>query len=906
MSSTFKRSTTDDFNGMLALMPKKQTNGSGNTEALCISRFASNLDFDNDAIINGLQLNQHLTQIYSTRGETESSSTEKILMWSPDDSRPEFVGNLGTYDRLCWAGKFENLGGTDGVVFKHANINSINTDGFMFVPIPYHDFTPEQASSMRARAYPDLNINNINGYVPAESIRIKLRFNNLQPRTFVPLFGYVTSWGQRPTEVNNAMGKMYAQRSYGWMWVSGGWRNVKSWGPSAWHAQYYNFPGGISSGTNNIYGYGVSADSTYGQGWTGHPYQVGVDPFTTRATLQEIGGNLPHNTNTTNQVYIDNDWMMYRSETVRHTAIYFLYAYDESGKGMIISCTGEMDEYEAMQNASAKVFSYKPSNAYFGQSDKNGYLDFVAPYEITSFLSDGTKDLTDLWERYDPNVYSMPGGSLNDWTKETPYRMIYRHWGDILDPYIEGAGNNSNGWYWQYYGWIGDDFSLDLARQRRFTQMMTLGNGLYGRMRAEYSGDYLPLASINLPNFSPQTNNNVDVYRSGHSPAIYNCFVRQNLQIVAYGDVTSNNINLSNWEELLINVNTDFRYSQNSTGWHWGISGYGITRNSWNYSNADIQNNSVELYSTDPDNSSDFPEGGTTPYNSHPIVKLYTGKILDFVFRDVPGQQYSDVNKYYMTGGSVSNANYIFSPTHGLNTSNTDIALSESGQGPSCLILRASWRAQCEIHSFSYAAYHNSFINEPIGGTGKLRFYERSGDSTEYLFSKTGYSYNPLNTASSNPSSFTDPNNSVSDPLFLLDDDATTRASITKAGVDNAIYIALNDAGSLFTDTGNESTYEISSFSIFIRGITLSALNYHDLKFAIVDANNSSAQTLFQSVETDTFSNKHISSVPINNVASFPSDGSAYAVTFSLAQTSVYKYSDIQNAYLKIWADQRT
>lgn len=901
MSSNFKRSTTDDFNGMLALMPKKQSNESGNTEALCISRFASNLDLDHDAVINGLQLNQHLTQIYSTRGETESSTSEKILMWSPDDSRPEHVGNLGTYDRLCWSGKFENLGGTDGVVFKHANINSINTDGFMFVPSPYHDFTPGQASSMRSRAYPDTSINNVNGYVPAESIRIKLRFNNLQPRTFVPLFGYVTSWGQKPAEIANAMGTMYGQTAPGWIVSNGNVHNSKNWGPSAWHAQYYNFPGGISSGTNNIYGYGVSADSTYGPGWTGHPYNDGVDPFATRTPVDVIGYNSPHNQNKLNftsnsQMY--NDWMFYRSETVRHTAIYFLYAYDESGKGMIISCTGEMDEYEAMQNSSAKVFSYKPSNAYFGASDKNGYLDFAAPYEITSFLSDGTKDLTDLWEKYDPNVYAMPGGNLNDWTQETPYRLIYRHWGDILDPYIEGAGNNTNGWYWNYYGWAGSDFSNDISKQRRFHQMMTLESCRFTARDSNYSGTAnVQAASANLPNFSFATRA-VDMFREGYSPTHSNCYGRQNLQIVAYGDVTSN-INLSNWEELLINVNTDFRYSKNSDGWHWAVSGYGITRNPWDYTNTDIANNSVNLISTDLNGSSSFPSSTTTNYASHPIVKLYTGKILDFVFRDVPGQQYSDANYSLITGTTI-NHEKVFAPTHTWSTEN-----NRAGQGPSCLILRASWRAQCEIHSFSYAAYHNTFINEPVGGNGKLRFYERSGDSTEYLFSKTGYSYNPLSTASSNPASFTDINNSLSDPLFLLDDDATTRASITKAGVDNAIYIALNDAGSLFTDTGNESTYEINSFSIFIRGITLSALNYHDLKFAVVDANNSSAQILFQSVDSGTASNQHISSVPINNVASFPADGSAYAVTFSLSHTTTYKYSDIKNAYLKIWAETR-
>jgi len=905
MSSTFKKSTTDDFNGMLALMPKKQVNSSGNTEAVCMSKFTAGVGDDHDTIINGNQLNQHLTQIYSTRGETETSTIEKILMWSPDENRPAYVGNLGTYDRLVWAGKFENLGGTDGTVFKHAVVEGSPTDGFMYVPTPYFEFTPGQSSSLIERALPDadgdVDPTSGGGHVNAESFRIKLRFNNLQPKTFVPLFGYVTSWGQAPEEVNNAMGTMYTPgNGYQFNHTAvtsrvSSTNDANNGAVNAWYYQYYCFPGGIASSNNNIYGYGVSANSDYegGTAWNMLSYD-GKIPFSEPDTAwNDILStyNAPHNTN----MYLSNTtWRnnhiygRFRSETCRHTVVYYLYAYDNNGKGMIVQCAGEQDEYEAMQNAGFKTFSYKPSNGYFGQSNRNGYLDFVAPFELTSFLSDAQNDLTDLYNKYDPATYDQGIGIWNDATQESPYRIIYHHHNDLFDDHIEGAGNNSSGWWYQYWG-VGTNWNktFDIGLQQKI--------GWIKHQWFNYSWA-VNTANTNVTasestylNFVPNTTtSNSGIYKypcithyMGHS------HMRQDFKIIAFGDV-SNNINLSNWEEILINVNTLIgRRSASSTddsfdslSTHTMTSSY---RYDWEQSN--LANKTV----TYADN---LVRGNVhDAYFENPVVKLYTGKILNFIFRDVPGQKY-----YGYTSTSVE----FWNPT----ASGPD-SYQASG-GPCCLILRPSFRSEGEIHSFSYSAYHNSYDQPDIGGTGKLRGEKRSSDSTEYLFSKIGYSYNPLQAASTNTGAFTDPNSSLSNPLFLLDSDETTRGSITKEGIANAIYISLNDAGSLFTDTGNEDQYEIAHFCLFFRGVTLSALNYHDIKMSVVDAPNSSATTLFASVPTENFSNKHITEVPINNISKFPGDKSAYAITFNAASTNVIRYDDLQNAYLKIWVEVRT
>lgn len=881
MSSTLKRITTDDFNGMLELMPNKTTNASSNQEAVCMSKFTSNLGVDHDSIENGIFLNQHLTKIYSTKGNLSSSSVDKILLWSADDERPNYLGAFGQYDRLVWAGKFENLGGSNGTVFKHARVNGIDTDGFMFVPSPYHDFTPGQGAEMYSRAFLSSADENVTGYVPAESFRIKLRFQNLQPKTFVPLFGYVVSMGISSKEVVNAMDTMYAPRGtaiLNWITSSVG---TASYYENSWYSQHYNFPGGISSGTNNIMGYGVSADTSLGGGYTSKIYgENNGDGFSERKsfnalfTEQEVGsshvkyGEFPDAS--TDYAYTANN--VFRGENCRHSVVYFLYAYDTNGKGMIISCAGEADEFEAINNPNHKIFSYKPTNSYFGDSNKNGYLDFAAPYEITSFLDDPNNDLTDLYNKYDPSIYRI-GPITNNWVQDTPYRLIYEHWNDLADPFIEGAGNNTLGWYFTKFGW----------RQSSFTNSNVLARYMsikQGQITPDQRFDDNVTNDL-PPNFSG-TGGTIWGLSQGYIPPGETTNHYQNLQIVAFGDV-SNNIDFSNWEDIIINVNTLVKWNDNSQYSH--LNGYGLSKYKFDYDNWDSLNNTVPIASP----SSNSKLG--TYYFSQPIVKLYTGKILDFVFRDVPCQ------KYFGAATSASNTGLQFSGRDWLGWGTL------SSQGPSCLVLRPSFRAQGEIHSFSYGAYHNQQSYETIGGSSKISNNFRSGNDTEYLFPKMGYSYNPINDASNNAGSFVDPNNSLLNPLFMLDDDLTTKTSITKAGLDNAIYISMNDAGGLFTDTGNESNYEINNFSIFIRGITLSALSYHDLKFAIVDAPNSSAQVLFASTSNSAFMNHHISEVPINNVVSFPQDKSAYCVSFNQSNTGLIRYNDIQNAYLKIWAD---
>ena len=888
MTSTYKRSTTDDFNGILALMPKRHTNSNNNEEAACMSRFTSNLNMDHDAIINGMQLNQHLTQIYSTRGETAQSSIEKILLWSADDSRPNVVGNLGTYDRLVWSGKFENLGGTDGTVFKHAEVNGISTDGFMFIPSPYHDFNLGDNASMRNRAFLSTSDSQVTGYLPAESFRVKLRFNNLQPKTFVPLFGYVVSMGKAPSEVQNAMGTMYRPREAAMVSNTSGSRAQTYAFDESWFSLYYNFPGGIAINDNNIMGYGVSADIDMGKTYTSLLSNAGTNTaFLSRENFETClseylppGHIRPDSYSSTSSYYHYNSYRLWRGEACRHSVVYFLYAYDNNGKGMIISCAGEADELEAAGNASEKVFSYKPTNGYFGSTNRNGYLDFVAPYEITSFLADGTKSLVDLYNKYDPSTYAGIGPTLNDWTLDTPYRTIYTNWNDLSDPYIGGAGNNASGWYLERFGWGASSFNNQVTNARLLMAKYMHNYVKDPRAVTSYANDRLP--------DGPATGDSWNI-AGGYSSAGHTVDISQNFQIVAYGDVSSN-ANLSNWEEIVIHCNTIAK--QLATSNH---NGYGIADGAdrFDYENWDITNNTVPKMGAST-------VGPWTTRSYRPAQKLYTGKILNFVFRDVPGQKF---NMGLNDSATAAHQSILRDPNTGNSNSNTT---SFAGMGPSCLILRPSFRAEGEIHSFAYGAYHNQYDTQKIGGSSKLQGYERSGNDTEYLFTKTGYSYNPVKDASTNAGLITDPNSSISNPLFLFDDDDTTRASLTKAGISNAIYISLNDAGSLFTDTGNENSYEISNFSIFIRGITLSALSYHDLKFEVVDNPSSNANSLFASTSNAAFGHSHIQEIPINNVVSFPSDQSAYAVTFTPASTGTVKYSDLQSAYLKIWAEEQT
>lgn len=278
----------------------------------------------------------------------------------------------------------------------------------------------------------------------------------------------------------------------------------------------------------------------------------------------------------------------------------------------------------------------------------------------------------------------------------------------------------------------------------------------------------------------------------------------------------------------------------------------------------------------------DIQRNPTVTANHGQAVSInMTGKILDFIFRDIPTIMYYDWWRYYQTQYSESYEDF-YKPMR-------------------ALVLRPSFEAKTEYSSFSISNYGDDQPNELIGGdTEHIRSYYKTSRNTQFVFGNGGFSYDPLAGAKTNPStSIEDSTNSWDNPENLINNDLTLRANVNNAGIENALYIGLNGTD-LFPNGANKGEYEITGFTLNIRGVTLSALDYHDLRFAIVDSTKTT--TLFTTNDFDAES-LNISDVPINNLTQSPQGDGAYSVYFVTSISEDHYYSDIENGFLKIWVE---
>lgn len=331
----------EDFNTFLNFAAHVDT--TNNPQMQFLSRYADKAAND-PSIENYDLLNQFLTNRYYA----ENNAGHK-LMWDPSRSYAMQDRTTELSDRYFYSGCVENTGGADGSIFKSTNIDGINTDGYAFIPTPFVNFTP--GGFRWTRDYGNLQ----------NSIRLRLRFDDLPANTFVPLFGYTYQHTQEP----QAAAGGYYRPYHRYFWVntnkpySNGAKTTTFWG----YPLGMTRPQGASSNSTNLYG---SASKT--------------------------------------SSYLQNDFM-------RNTMIWFLYAHDGNGNGMIATCAGDADQ--------SSPHAYRPTNSHYGSN--NGYFDFVAPTKLTAPLAAG-ETLQDLWNSYGD------GGSRVSTTHPVDWRSIYQYW----------------------------------------------------------------------------------------------------------------------------------------------------------------------------------------------------------------------------------------------------------------------------------------------------------------------------------------------------------------------------------------------------------------------------------------------------------------------------------------------
>jgi hypothetical protein len=505
----------------------------------------------------------------------------------------------------------------------------------------------------------------------------------------------------------------------------------------------------------------------------------------------------------------------------RNTTVWFLYAHDGNGKGMIVMTSGEGATSSHFESSRLDGYNrYRPHNGYFG--DKNGYLDFQQPWYLDDWLNGSDpKTLQQLWDHWSVGGDGRETFAEGDRRKASSIRHMYLHWRDMNDDSIGGYHNNV------YQTW-NTTLSRGYAHNTSYHLYSPVGN----------QWAYSNVADGSLPN-------------SQHMGA----FNWTPFQIIAFGDAGAN-ATLKNSEEIIINANTI------GTA---GINGH----------------RELGIQSTSTQDSYTQRRHGTARQI------LYTGKILNFNFRDVPGQMWHDYYRFWGNHDSYNVNQY-------------------TSKGPYALVLRPTHEDKMQVESVSYSNYTNDDVPEVIGGDTTLNTTYRSSASTSYLFGGDGASYDPLDAAKSDPAKIIDNASAWTDKAKLIDQDLSSRAQLAAEGHENALYIELSGTDAILDHA--EADYDITSMGITVRGITLSAIDYHKLRFAIVDGTDINTQTTyFTTITSDQVEHQDrldIGDIPISNTTISPIGDGAYHIQFQTTLPDNHSYNVIKNAYLKIWAEQ--
>jgi hypothetical protein len=723
MENILKKVMYEDFNGLPSFADNIQN--IGGTQKLDIMSRYSGFAQDHDAIKNFDKLNMLLSPLYATR-----NSSGQSLYWSADDITKNYNRARGAFDRYFWSGAIQQTGNSS--VFKSTRINSISTDGYAMIPSPYADFAPGVHKT-------------VNGNEEQDSIKVRLRFNNLPKNKFVPLFGYAYSHTGKSDDIENSHGVAYKPR--------------------------------YEHSHQNMY-YGYQA-----------PFQPKVLKYPKNANYQ-----LAASADKTNLYEASTNESPYQGDYVRNSILWFLYAHDGNGNGMIATCAGDAETSDPTGSI------YRPTNEHFGAT--NGFSKFKAPHVIQNYLDEGGS-LRELWYHYNTG-----GAGKADYTAEDKrgaFNSVHYYSNENPHPFPSRYPK----------AFPVQNYKIGSYPEIKFAGTNVHEGGLSGRAKWSSYGWY---------------------------PGAIN---HSHLQLVSYGSVGSN-ADLKNFEDLYINVNTISSLGK-------GFDEFGI-------------------------------DSRSTPSNHHAACQLmYTGKLMGFTFKDVPGQMYWDNIQWA----------YQYDYYHTKTYHRVKVSNEPMGYGPGALVLRPTVEGDAEIDSFSIAKYPSS-PGEVFGGTTLLKDNVRSAKTNRYYFSSDGVSYNPLGEVESGTKSPEDPTLAWDAPANMFDLDRTTASSLLMASSDNALYAPFNGSH-VFTDIGNEENYILNEFSLNINGVTLIDYKDHKLRFVITD--NTKNKVLFESGTTE---NPDVVSVSGKTV---PMADGSFILYFSPTNPNV-TYKDVKDGFLKIWAEE--
>ena len=696
-----------------------------------ISRYA---DYGEDfkAIQNFDRINMGLTTSYSPRNDEDQQ-----LIWSLDNVTNNINKGRGRYDRFFWSGAIQERG-SEGFAFTSTEIDGKETDGMAIIPCPYTDYIPGKWNRY-VRDNPAQN-----------SFKIKLKFNDLPANTFVPLFGYVYSHTGNVRQIENASGEF--------------------------NIPYRNY---FDPGTR---GYSYHQNKTGGK-------------YTTLNSLYNIPGAISKDDKNLYQSYPKKEFGRYHNNYTRNTVMYFLYAHDGEGNGMIATCAGEGDtDNPSATGLAALNNNFRPSNEHYGIN--NGFLKFKAPHVIQNYLDQGNS-LKDLWDFYGP------GGDAGNKDYKAESRWIHSYC--IEDP-----------WYNYQSKW-------------QIGQLPKIREGNHARVR--HGGTTtLDLGRSGSGN-----------YRSyGYYPGPINY---SNLKLIHYGNMGTN-FKLNNYEELEINANAI------------GVAGKRYT------------NHQISTVSC--------------PSTAAACQIMYSGKLLNYNFRDVPGQMFKDNTSYelHFTRYSMGRAYQQYHHTGCCN----------HGVGSHAVVLRPTSIGKGEVSSVSIASYDSAGPDSPARDVTNNY---KSNFTTKYLFPNFSYSYEATKYARDTPSDV--PTDKWTNPSALFDFDIDSTSQVFNEGEANALIVPLKGSDIIT----NKDDALVTDFTIMLRGLSAASFKEHRLKMSVLDSTKTKEVFNEYNGKIDDIE------VPINSSIKSPMGDGAFTFQFKTTETFPIKYSDIKNCFLKVWAEEK-
>lgn len=860
--ATIEQITSTSFTEMIGVANNTNTisiNSADHTQVKLMNRYSNFVESD-PAILNTDYINEALTHIWTTRNSNNDS-----FGWCVDQVTAG-ESNRGALDRFVWSGSILSNNST-GETWLSSHVVSgqdlqtsdpedeeteYETDGLVIIPQPNCELTLTKQTA--------------DNDVKQMAVKVKVKFNDLPAYKWVPLFGYTTCL-QGASEAGANIGKsIHVSKSE--------------------HIGYRT-PIAIATSENNILGINPISNCNFDHssearhGWDSNsPYALPV-----------AAANL---------------------------TTYFMYCHDGAGNGMLATCAGELP----VPVGNTSLFTGYPRNEHFNVHD--GITKWSAPPAIDAneplFSDPAQRDLQALWQKYGGDGQDRADGA-QDYKKL--FRIWYKYWREDFKSRSAIANSGSflantnsittdkNGQA-AAYGPLWNTTQLqarnDITYRRYYYQHRDLTfassyvTSLISPNQFEDEwGDIIMLASDYVRTDNPNsTVNDADKYMMGFGPICWNYG-----QLIAYGPTI--NSDLSTETELHLNVTrtigdknmligsgiysddqpdslNNSRYLEHSPADGPGRGGL------YAFNNLDRIGDTNGDLRTGYAGTPSGPNLNRYGISRRPIQLFWTGKMLDFTFRDALGPV-CYTNQRYEWRANVSRLS---------GTVEGDGTSQEYGQLIDGLILRSV--PGCKLYSGTFGSYAKTGTDQGYPSTVQNNSNIRPGNNTELAFTSEGLSYGPIVNARVDPDKHQAASgvrmDSLSDPAWtdvpnLFDSDTNTVAVVKDAGENNALYIEMNGVINPNQPVPDDER-EIETFTLALRGLRQLSLTRHRIKLAIVD--NTKTNTLFV---TGDETNPDII-VEVNNTVSFPSGGQAY--TFTIDTTGL-TYGQVKNGFVKIWTE---